>query len=420
VPTVDLGYRARKQFIPLHRRTQRWACVVAHRRAGKTVACIMDLIDAALRADKPDARFAYVAPFYAQAKDIAWQYAKRYGGAVPGAAINESELRIDFPNGARLRLYGADNYDRMRGLYFDGVVLDEPADFPVDAWPMVIRPALSDRKGWATFIGTPKGKNGFWDIYRDAVKDTDWLDLMLKASDTGLIDDDELESARRAMGSDRFEQEYECSFEAAIHGAYWGGEMRQAAKDGRITSVPHERGIQVVTAWDLGVGDSTAIWFAQFIGRERRIIDYYEASGVGLDHYVKVLQDKPYLYGSHILPHDAQVRELGTGKSRLEMLASMGVNGVEICPQLRLDDGIQAVRMSFDNTWFDAERCERGIEALKQYRPGWNDKGKTWKALPEHDWTSHAADAFRYLTVGYRPLADSWGKPLRRNIKGIC
>ncbi len=420
MPTIDLGYRARPQFVPLHKRKQRWVCVVAHRRAGKTVACVADLVDAALRTPRDDARFAYVAPFYAQAKDIAWEYLKGMVRPIPGVGINESELRVDLPHGPRIRLYGADNHDRMRGIYLDGVVLDEHADFPANAWPAVIRPALSDRKGWATFIGTPKGKNEFYQVYRDGLNDPEWLTLCLRASETGLIAPDELDAARRAMGRDRYDQEFECSFEAALVGSYWGAEMRKAAEEGRIGKVPHERGIQVVTAWDLGVGDSTAIWFAQFVGRERRIIDYYEASGAGLDHYVKVLQGRGYLYGRHILPHDARVRELGTGKSRIETLASLGVHNVDICPDLFLDDGIQAVRMSLDATWFDAERCERGIEALKGYRASWDEKGKTWRGRPEHDWTSHAADAFRYLTLGYKPMTGTWGKPLRRNLKGIA
>lgn len=400
-------------------RKERWACIVAHRRMGKTVGCIADLVDHALRTTKENARFAYIAPLFTQAKDVAWLYVKQYATLIPGVSINESELRADFPNGARIRLYGADNYDRMRGLYFDGAVLDEPADFPVNAWPVVIRPALSDRKGWATFIGTPKGKNGFWKIYEAARKDPAWYSAIHRASETGILDKEELTSARAVMGDGMYEQEYECSFESALVGSYWGAELATAREDGRITSVPHQRGISVVTAWDLGMGDSTAIWFAQFVGRERRIIDYYECSGVGLDHYAKVLQDKGYLYGDHILPHDVRVRELGTGKSRLEVLQELGIHNISIAPQLRLDDGIQAVRMSFDDTWFDEHKCELGIEALKQYRASWDEKGKTWRGRPEHDWTSHAADAFRYLTIGHREIS-SWGKPLRRNLKGMA
>ena len=165
IPRIRLGYQARPAFVSLHTRKERFGCVVAHRRAGKTVAAIMDLIDAALRCTKPNPRFAYLAPYYAQAKDVVWSYVKQYAGSIPGVTINEGELRADFPNGARLRLYGADNYDRMRGIYLDGVVLDEFADQPPQAWREVIRPALSDRQGWGLFIGTPKGRNAFYDVY---------------------------------------------------------------------------------------------------------------------------------------------------------------------------------------------------------------------------------------------------------------
>lgn len=415
---VTIPYSPRDQLRAYHNRTERFACIVAHRRFGKTVGAVNDLQKDAMSLDREAVRVAYIAPFYSQAKAVAWDYCKHFAGPIPGVKINESELRIDYPNGARLRLFGADNYDAMRGLYFDAVVLDEPADFPPDAWKSVIRPALSDRQGKATFIGTPKGKNEFWEIYDNARREPQWFCTMLKASETGVLPPDELADARKTMGEERYEQEYECSFDAAIVGAYYGVEMRKAEEEGRIKPILVEPGLKVTTAWDLGVGDSTAIWFAQYVGQERRIIDYYECSGVGLDHYVKVLQDKGYLYGQHILPHDVRVRELGSGKSRLEMLNAMGVHNIEICPDLRLDDGIQAVRLSLQNTWWDSERCRVGIEALKQYRMDWDEKGKTWRGRPKHDWTSHGADAFRYLTVGYK-AADSWGKPIRRNVGGF-
>lgn len=217
---IDLGYQAREAFAPLHKRKQRFGCIVAHRRAGKTVASILDLIDAALRCQKEDPRFAYIAPYYAQAKDVVWAYVKRYTRVIPGATINESELRVDFPNGARLRLYGADNYDRMRGIYLDGVVLDEFADQPPQAWREVIRPALADRQGWALFIGTPKGRNAFYDIYQQAVGSDDWFDLKLKASETGLVESEELEAMRVQMSENEYAREMECDFDAAIEGAY--------------------------------------------------------------------------------------------------------------------------------------------------------------------------------------------------------
>ena len=394
--------------------------MVAHRRFGKTVASLNDLIRDALTIDRPNVRVAYIAPYYRQAKAIAWDYLKEFTAPIPGIEVNASELRIDFPNGARIRLFGADNYDAMRGLYFDSVVLDEPADFPASAWPTVIRPALADRKGRATFIGTPKGKNDFWEIYNYAKTAPDWFCAMYKASETDILDVDELIEAKRTMGEDRYEQEFECSFEAAIQGAYYAAEMKEAMDAGRICAVPYDKSLSVVTAWDLGIGDSTAIWFAQYAGREIRIIDYYENSGVGLDHYAKVLADKGYHYTRHVLPHDARVKELGSGKSRIETLANLGISDVQIAPSLAVEDGIQAVRSMIGRTWFDADKCERGVEALRQYRREFDDKLKTWRGRPLHDWTSHGADAMRYLAIGYSEAGNDWGKPIRRNMKGIA
>lgn len=371
-------------------------------RAGKTVACVNELIKSALTSPKPDGRFAYVCPYFAQAKDIAWDYLCRYSAVVPGTSANISELRIDYPNGARIRLYGAENAERMRGLYLDGVVIDEPADIDPRVWPEILRPALADRKGWAVWIGTPKGKNAFYDLWQQAGREK-WFAAMLKASETGLVDAAELADARRDMTEDQYAQEFECSFEAAIVGAYYGKLMVQADRDKRVARVPYEPKVQVWTAWDLGIGDLTAIWFAQQVGQEVRLIDYYESSGVGLDHYVKLLREKPYAYAEHLLPHDAEVKELGSGRSRVETLASLGLSKVRVLPAQSVDDGINAARLLIPRCWFDAEKCARGIEALRQYRAEWDDKLKTLRSRPLHDWTSHAADAFRYLAMGIKP-----------------
>ena len=417
---IEIPYRPREHLKAYHARKERFACLVAHRRFGKTVGAINDLIRDTLTCPLPNPRAAYIAPYYSQAKAVAWDYAKEFTASIPGIKVNESELRIDFPNGGRLRLFGADNYDAMRGLYLDAAALDEPADFPANAWPAVIRPTLADRKGRATFIGTPKGKNEFWQIAEHARKSQDWFFGCYKASETGLLDQDELDDARSIMGEDRYLQEFECSFDAALVGAYYGAELRKAAEQKRITILPHDPALGVVTAWDLGIGDSTAIWFAQFVGAERRIIDYYENSGVGLDVYARELAAKGYNYTQHVLPHDAEVKELGTGKTRVETLGALGVRNIHIAPKLMVDDGIQAVRMFLATCWFDEAKCERGLEALRQYQRDWDDKGKTWRGRPRHDWTSHGADAFRYLATGYRPATSaSLGQPIRRNLKGV-
>lgn len=382
----------------------------------------MDLIDAALRCEKPSPRFAYVAPYYAQAKDVAWQYVKQYGGRIPGSATHESELRLDLPNGGRVRLYGAENYDRLRGLYFDGVVLDEAGDMDPRAWPEVIRPALSDRAGWATFIGTPKGRNSFFDTYEMSKREGDWFSLMLRASETGIVSASELEDAKRLLSPEVFEQEYECSFEAAVIGAYYGNLMRDAEKEGRICGVPVDPVVRVYTAWDLGIDDATAIWFFQLVGREIHVIDYLEQTGADLGYYVRELEQRGYLYGGHLLPHDAAARELGTGKTRVEMLESLGLKNVIVLPVQRVEDGINAVRSVLPRTWFDAKKAARGIDALRMYRTEWDDKLKTPRARPLHDWASHGADAFRQFAMGIDRIGSAstqFNKPLKYSSAGI-
>lgn len=397
--TIDLGYRARGQFVDFHRRRQRWSVLVFHRRAGKTVACVADLIDAALRSTKTAPRFAYVAPFFVQAKTVAWDYVKRFTSAIPGAQFNEAELRVDLPNGARITLYGADNYQRLRGIYLDGVVLDEVGDMDPRAWSEVIRPALADRKGWAVFIGTPRGRNHFSDVWDQAQNNAEWFATMGRASETGLIDPDELEAARREMTPEQFAAEFECSFNAAVIGSYYGSLIEAAERDGRVSRVPIDPRSPVHTAWDLGIGDSTAIWLFQCIGVETRIIDYIEHAGVGLDWYASQLRERGHNYGTHLLPHDAGARELGTGRSRVEVLATLGIKSDVISAQ-SVADGINAVRTLLPTCWFDHEKTKRGVEALRQYRRQWDEKRKAFNERPYHDWTSHPADAFRILALG--------------------
>lgn len=404
--TIDLGYRCRKQFAPFHKRKQRWACLVAHRRAGKTVACVADLVDAALRCTKPNPRFAYIAPFFVQAKDVAWSYLKQFCAKIPGVSFNEAELRVDFPhNGARIRLYGADNYDRIRGVYLDGVILDEYADMPPAAWGEVIRPALADRQGWAVFIGTPKGRNEFWRVWERANANPDaWFALRLRASETGLLPPAELAEASAEMTPEQVAQEFECSFDAAILGAYFGKEIADAERDGRVCDVPYDPDVPVYTAFDLGVGDSTAIWFWQMVGPEIRVIDHYESHGKGADHYAAVLNARGYRYADDFVPHDGRVREWGTGRSRLEALRDLG-RKPRLVPDHRLMDGINAARLTLPRCRFDATKCAAGLEALRQYRTDFDEKTKAFKDTPKHDWTSHTADAFRYLAMAWREMA---------------
>lgn len=382
----------RPQLRPLVSNTKRWGACVAHRRAGKTVAAIQRLIISALTCQKVAPRCAYIAPTYGQAKAVAWDYLKRFTRDI-AAGVHESELRVTLPNEGVIRLFGAENYDALRGIYLDDVVLDEFADMSPEAWT-VIRPTLSDRGGRALFIGTPKGRNEFWRIYDNATRDDAWFSLALRASETGVLPPEELEDARKALSPEQFLQEYECSFDAAIIGAYYGRLLDEAQQQGRITRVPYDPAALVETWWDLGVGDSTAIWFVQRVAREIHVIDHYEMTGEGLPHYAKVLQGKPYIYGRHIAPHDIAVRELGSGRSRIEAAADLGLR-FETAPRLPVDDGINAVRLALPRCWFDAERCKGGLEAMRQYRKDFDDRLKAFRDRPRHDWTSHSADAFR-------------------------
>lgn len=393
-------YRPRRLQAELHQRLRRFNVLVAHRRFGKTVFCINELISRAAASKAPDARFGYVAPLLVQAKDVAWSYLKRFTSPIPGLRLSESELYVELPNGARIRLYGADNADRLRGLYFDGVVLDEYAQMHPRVWPEIVRPMLSDRQGWALFIGTPMGRNHFARLYDAAGNDPAWLAARYPASATGILPEAELAAARAIMSAQQYAQEFECSFSAGVPGAYYAALIDTAERDGRIGRVPWEPRLPVVTAWDLGIGDATAIWFAQMVGSgEIRVIDYFEAQGVPLSHYVKHLEALPYVYGEHLLPHDVAVRELGTGTTRLETLRQLGLRARVLKPQ-PLEDGIEAVRALLPRCWFDAGKCARGLEALRLYRPAYDARADLYSPRPLHDWTSHGADSFRYLALG--------------------
>ena len=397
-------YAPRPLQAGLHRNLQRFNVLVAHRRFGKTVFCINELIAKAAANTKAAPRYGYVAPLLIQAKDVAWHYLKRFTAPIPGIRVSETELWVDLPNGARIRLYGADNADRLRGLYFDGVVLDEYAQMSPRVWPEIVRPMLADRAGWALFIGTPMGRNHFCALYEQAVQEDDWHAQRFPASETDIIRADELAAARRAMSAQAFAQEFECSFAAGVPGAYYAELLEQAEHEGRIGRAPWEPQLPVTTAWDLGIGDATAIWFAQAVGQEVRIIDYYEASGAPLSHYAKRLQELPYVYADHLLPHDVNVRELTSGMTRLDTLRQLGLK-VQVLRPNGIEDGIEAVRNLIPRCWFDAEKCARGIDALRLYRPEFDEKRNVFSARPLHDWTSHAADAFRYLAAGLKTPA---------------
>ena len=405
---VEMEYCPRKVFEDFHDRQERWAVIVAHRRAGKTVLCINDLIYKALIEGKEDGRYAYIAPYYSQAKTIAWDYLLKYSRPVMAKA-NQSELWVELVTGARIRLLGAENCDSLRGMFLDGVVMDEFADMKPSIWGAVVRPLLSDRKGWATFIGTPKGHNAFWEIYNNATKDPAWKVKVLRASQTGILDQAELDDAAKAMTQDQYLQEFECDFESAILGAYYGKEMRQLTDQGRIREVEYDPLFPVHTAWDLGYSDDTAIWFFQVVHGEIRCLDYHSSNGQPVAFYAGILQarekERGYVYGTHWLPHDARAKTLSSNRSVIEQLSDkIPLKSIKIAPNLKLQDGIQASRLALTRAWFD-HKCNDGIECLRQYQREYDEDKKVFRDKPRHDWTSHGADAFRYLALVWKDEA---------------
>lgn len=411
---VEIPYSPRILQLEIHEALEqkRFGVVVCHRRFGKTVMAINQLIKGAVECKLERPRFGYIAPTFKQAKAVAWDYLKHYTGVIPGVSYNEAELRVDFPWGARIRLYGAENADEsIRGQYFDGAVLDEFGLMQGRVWSEVVRPALSDRQGWALFIGTPNGKNAFWDIKKQAETNDRWYAGSFAASQTNILPAQELEDAKQSMTGDEYAQEFECSFEASVRGAIYANELARAREDGRIQRLPYEPALEVHTAWDLGVKDSTAIWFYQQRMSEVRLIDYYEASGEGLQHYANVLDRKGYKYGQHFAPHDIEVRELGSGKSRKEIAEGLGIR-FAVAPRLTLHDGLNAARMLMPRCYWDADKCAKGIEALQNYRKDFNTRLDEFKETPVHDWASHGADAFRYLAISIQETQARKWKPL--------
>jgi hypothetical protein len=400
VPDIVIPYKPRAPQQALHDAIDvaRWIVAVFHRRLGKTVAGVNHLQKSACTCQRERPRFAYIAPTYRQGKAIAWDYMQHYARPIPGVVFSQSELRVDYPNGGQVRIYGADNPDSLRGIYLDGAVLDEYGMHPPGMFSEVIRPALADRQGWACFLGTPNGMNQFAEIKATAEREmaagnTAWRYLEYRASATGIVPQDELDAAKAVMSADEYAQEWECSFAASVRGAIFAKEIEDAHRDGRVCRVPYDPAIPVDTDWDLGMGDATSIWFSQSLrSGEVRVIDYYEASGEGLPHYV---------YGDHWAPHDIQVREIGSGRSRLDTARSLGIR-FRVCPKMGLEDGIHAARMLIPRCYFDVDKTATGLEALSSYRREYNSRLDEFKPTPVHDWASHGADAFRYLAARHK------------------
>jgi len=414
---VGLEFDIRPQFKSLFDDDWRWATVVAHRRAGKTVAAIQRLVKYASTAPKtfPPHRYSLISPTYTQARDTAWQYLEAYVQNIPGMDIRVSELSVTFPhNDARVRLYGSDNYDSLRGGYNMGVVLDETGDHDPRAWQEAVRPTLSDYQGWGLFIGTPRGDNLFKEMADTAKlnEDGNWMYLELKASKTGILPPEELRDASRQLTKNQYLAEYECSFAAGAIGAYYADDIANAEAETPsrvLTSVPYDRSADVYCSWDLGIGDSTALLVFQLVGKEIHFIDCMESSGVDLGTYVDWVKALPYRINEHVLPHDAAARELQTGNSRQEFLEQRGLK-CRLLPKHEIIDGINAVRVAFPAMWFD-RKLALAIKAFRNYRADYDTKRKVFQLRPRHDWASNYADSLRYAIMsidGYKSDSDTY------------
>jgi hypothetical protein len=377
---------------------------VVHRRAGKSTALMWRGLKRALTDPKSLPRVVHILPYGVMWQRTGlWDQLVRAADVIPGAAVRRSEMAIKLPNGGTYQAGGGDNVDSWRGGSADEVIVDEADDTPPSLIPLVVEPMLADRHGTLVRSGTPKGRGLLQAAYDHARVTPGYSTYLLDYTRTGALSAEAIERLRLEMSSEEFEQELCCSFASPNSGSYYGKLMDDAEREGRITSVPHDPALKVWTAWDLGIDDSTAIWCCQITrGGEWRLIDYIEDSGVGLDHYVRLLQQRSYVYEKHLLPHDAEVRELGSGRSRTETLHSLGVRPTRTVRQHSVADGINAVRMILPRAWFDTERCAKGIHALRHYRREWNEAAQTWRASPVHDHASHGADSARYLALGVR------------------
>ena len=380
---------------------------VAHRRSGKDKTALNFMFK---KMFERVGSYYYFLPTYKQGRKVIWQGLDKEGfkfmSHLPKELrkhTREQDMLVETINGSIFQVIGTDDIDRVVGTNPVGIVLSEYALQDPRAWDYV-RPILAENGGWALFNYTPRGRNHGYDIYELAKASEDWFCEKLTVDDTKAIDPKVLEQEKKEIidqhGNEAlFLQEYYCSFDVSVEGAYYGSQIELATEEGRITKVPYDESIPVSTFWDLGIGDATAIWFVQQVGMAVRLIDYYEATGEGLAHYAGVIQEKGYTYQDHWAPHDIEVREFGTGKSRREQALNFDID-FRVTPRLSLEDGINAARSMFKRMWFDDDKCREGLNALKSYHKEYDSKKQTYRDRPAHDWSSHGADALRYLAVG--------------------
>ena len=345
-----------------------------------------------------------IGPTFVSIKRVCWDYLKQYAGCIPGTTFNETELRCDLPNGARITLLSSEDPDKIRGIYADGVCIDECSQMNPVLWNEILRPALSDRKGFAYFISTPQGmSNIFYDLYQHALGDPQWLAYTAKASETNIIDQEELDAAKAQMGDTKYKQEFECDWIANIEGSIYGDIIKKLEEDKQITRVSYDPALEVHTAWDLGVDDQTVIIFFQLLGNQILIIDYYENNREGLPHYVQVVKNKDYVYGEHYAPWDLEITEFSSGKTRKEVAYQLGIR-FRVLPKLNLEEGIHSLKMLLPKCWFDADQAKPLVDALRQYHRKYNEKMKMFGTKPVRDWSSHACDAARYMAMSITDL----------------
>ena len=426
---IEVAYRPRSFMKPLHASDKRWIFMCCHRRAGKTVGIANHLIRAASRNPRkwPPPRYGYVGPSFDQAKDLVWGYLKQYTESIPGVVHLEGELKTILPGGASIKLYGgAGAYQRMRGMYFDGIALDEFPLLEPTVFGTVVRPCLADYRGFAIVSGTSNGDDHFNQLRLKAEEDpTRWDVFIIPLSSTGeeALSHAEAEELVKDMTPEEYAREMECSFDAPVEGAYYAEILNQLAAQGRITKVSVDLSQPVITAWDLGIHDYTCIWLYQVAGREVHFIDYIQDNNKDLGHYTDLLRLKArvggYKFKAHCLPHDVEARELQTGQSRRAFLENALDEVIITAPMASPEDGIAASRGLMGVSWFDAVNCKKGLAMLRGYRK--NKMGKPVHGPGPH---SHGADAYRtfatafHLVGGYRSRPGRVGA-LRRKIRGL-
>lgn len=408
-----------------------------HRRAGKDEVF---LHHTAVAAHERVGNYWYLLPEYAQARKSMWDSVNPHSGkrrideAFPKEIrkrYSEQEMMVGFHNGSTFQLVGSDNFNSLVGSPPVGLVFSEYALSNPAAWAYLM-PILEENGGWAGFNGTPRGNNHYKALCDLAGKEPGWFYDSLSADETDVFTAEQLGTILRQMqavhgddyGKSLYMQEYFGSFDAAIPGSIWGDCMDRAQLQGRIGEVAHDPDFPVSTAWDLGRTDDTAIWFYQMIAGEIRIIDFHASSFKEIEFYADLLRSKMkagWVFGTHWIPHDARPRRLGMGgKSILQQFIDQNVGRFVIVPRLDVQEGIQAARATFPKCHFDAEKCAPGIDCLRQYHREWDDEKKAFRDTPAHDWSSHAADAFRYLSLSWRnPKTSEPSTPLHdRLIKG--